>query len=516
MIFLLKNYLFLMALFLAGYGIARWGVGPELRRLMGPRYAAAYAITMFAGFFAPNVWIYHLVTVAAFLATTKDREDAICRYVAMIALIPGVSTIIVAGPVYLGTYSGNAVPSLAMLVASFVKRDRSRPAPRAPRGFRVEDAVVTALFLIFAFASARSLVPTVLIRNALINASDMVLPYYLIRRNVRSAEELRMVIGCIAFSAVSVALIAIYESRMSWPLYDAIVSHLSSVYGMAAATQQRGGSLRAMGAFGGPLGLAYFFVIALTAWLCSRQLFTKRLLWQGGIPVLMYALVAPQSRGALLMVVPTLLVLLVTRRRYAAAAAMLGVSGLVGAALYVLQHSNAAIGAFVGGARSGDYYDYRGLLLHRGLEEGMKHWVVGQSYLNVLASLVDITQGEHIVDLVNTYLTIFLYSGVVGLVPVVVFSLLTLRKLVARAPRGDTREAVRDARAFLLSVLVGTFVYLYGISFGERIVVYTVILFAMARLCSAQLLRTVPIAVPGRAGPRASEAEPEAVRLQPA
>ena len=511
MIAYFKNYVYLMVLFSIGYGIARWGAGRDLRRLMGPRYLAGYAITIFAGFFAPNIWLYHLVTIVAFLATTRDREDAICRYVVMIGLLPSVTAVAVVGPIYLGTYQGTIALSLAMLVAGVVKPDRRRGAPPA-RGWRVEDCVIAALFLVFAVGPSHIVSPTSLFRDCLVVGSDLVLPYYLVRRYVGSAESLQRMIGCIAFSAISVAVIAIYEARMSWPLYDAIRSRLSMAYGLAASTNLRGGSLRAEVAFASPLGLALFLMIAFTAWLCSRQLFAKPLLWRGGVVLLLVAIAAPQSRGLLLSLVPALMVLLAARRRFAAAAAVLAASGVGAAALFVLQHSSGAVAAFVGGSRSGDYYDYRGLLLHRGLQEGMKHWLIGQSYDRVVASLVDITQGEHIVDLVNTYLTVFLFAGVIGLFPVVIGCALTLRKLVARAPRSAALAAVRDCRAFLLSNLVGLYITLYGNSFSERTIVYTGVIFAMARLCSASLARERHLSL--RASP--PEAAAAAERLVPA
>ena len=487
---MIKNYLFVMALFLAGYYPAFTAARPALQRLMGPRYLAAYAITIGAGFFAPNIWLYHFVLIAVFVVTTTDREDAICRYVVMVALIPSITTVLLIGSFYAGTFQVTAPLTIAMLIANVIKpvRDRTQPV----MGWRAEDAAVIALYLAFTLGASRITPFTPLLRQMLSSSFDFLLPYYLVRRNVRSAETLRRLIGCVAISAASLAVIAIYEARVGWPLFDAITTRLSMQYGLSAFTVRRGNALRAMASFSTPLLLAYFLVFGLLAWLCSRSLFKNSLVWKGGIVVIAYAMLAPQSRGAFIAIVPAMIVLLVCRRRFAAAAGLLAASGIGAAALFVLQHSSSAVQAFVGGNSAGGYYDYRGLLLHRGMQEGMKHPIFGQSIDDAIRSLADITQGEHIVDLVNTYLTIFLVSGAVGVGGFVLPSLLSFRKLIARARREEVIEDIRSNRAFALAMMTGTYIYIYSVSFVDRVTIYTVLMLAFAGATSTHLIRRAP------------------------
>jgi O-antigen ligase len=60
--------------------------------------------------------------------------------------------------------------------------------------------------------------------------------------------------------------------------------------------------------------------------------------------------------------------------------------------------------------------DYRQDLFSRGMEEAYKHPLIGQSVPDVMASLIDLKQGEGIIDFVNTYLFILLTTGFIGLV----------------------------------------------------------------------------------------------------
>src|SRR5258706_9766636 len=59
----------------------------------------------------------------------------------------------------------------------------------------------------------------------------------------------------------------------------------------------------------------------------------------------------------------------------------------------------------------------------------MKHPLLGQDMEQAKARLTDLTQGEHIIDIVNTYLIIFLISGVTGLVCVVLGLAMVFAKL---------------------------------------------------------------------------------------
>ena len=487
---MLKNYLFVMVLFLAGYYPAYRAVRRPLQKLMGPRYIAAYALTIGAGFFAPNIWLYYFVVTAAFVATVSDRQDALVRYVVMIALLPAVSSVVLVGSFYAGTFQGTTPLSIGMLIATAIKPNRGKVPP--VRGWRAEDMAVLTIFLIFTVGATRFASFTSLLRQMLMGGTDYLLPYYLVRRNLRSPEDLRLLLGGVAISAASLAVIGIYEAKMSWPLFDAIQSRLSMVYGLSAFTIRRGNSLRAMASFNSPLILAYFLMLALVAWTCSRDLFRNQLVWKGGIALIGIAIVAPQSRGIFVALIPAMMVLLATRRRFAAAAGLLAASGIGGAVLFVLQHSSSAVAAFVGGKQEGKFYDYRGLLLHRGMQEGQKHPVLGQSMEKVIASLQDITQGDHIVDMVNSYLTMFLVSGLVGLGAFAIFTSISVRKLIARARRGDALAIIRSNRSFLLATMTGTLIYVYGTSFAERLPIYLVVLLACSRMTSTQLIRRQP------------------------
>jgi hypothetical protein len=91
-------------------------------------------------------------------------------------------------------------------------------------------------------------------------------------------------------------------------------------------------------------------------------------------------------------------------------------------------------------------------LLQRGLQEIGKHPILGSTMQNALNRLEDIRQGQHIIDLVNGYITYGLtlgYPGMIGLLGT--FVSLCGAMLVARR-KLSVNPMMREIAAFVFSV----------------------------------------------------------------
>lgn len=478
----MQMYVIIMILFCAGWYPAYRYARPGLKRLIGPRYVASFAIVVFGGCFAPSGVLFHLLLIVTFVATVKDREDIMARYVMFLALIPPINLnlAIGAGGMYLGRYEAIVPFTVGALIATVVKPAGRRAA--LPRRFGVEDMLAIVVIAVFTLATTGFDGFTGTLRNLATTALGWIAPYCLFRRNVRTAEEVQRLIACLAVAALSIAVIALYESRVGFAVFDAINSRLSTTATTAAGMLRRGTAIRAPATFVHPLMLAYFLLIAIVAMLCSRSQFKNRDVWLGMIVLMFLAAKTPQSRGLVLSLVPTLMVLLVTHRRFGMAAGLLAGAGIGGGILYALKRDSANFLFQANGY--GQYYDYRELLLHRGVEEGLKHPIFGQRMAGVMVSLHDLVQGEHIIDLVNTYLNIFLVSGFVGLLAFVACAAAMMRHLIARARRGEDIEAIRSSRAFLLAALSGSLIFIFFTSFGDRLPAMFLMLAAFSRVVS--------------------------------
>jgi hypothetical protein len=432
----------ILVLFGIGYAIVWQGAGTELRRSLGPGFVISYVVILAAAVVSPNAVIYFVFLLLAPVIMVRDRVDVVCRYVMFAVLMPQVAWQLGAGShnlVRLDSFDVLAVSSLVMAGRM------TRPRAAILKGLGPEDLLVGVLFLVFWIGTERLMSPTVALRGMIQQGMSMPLAYYVFRKHIRTADELQRVLACFAVSCVILSVMALFESRHAWALFDGIRRHLSPTAG-AASVMQRGGGLRASVTTGTPLMLACWLMLGMFAAISSRSLLRSRRWFQAWLAIIFLGFVATKSRGDLPLVGIGLVILAFLNGRKAIAWGMAIVGGVAGAAILLVKPD-----ATFGGQDLAS--DYRVLLLHRGMEEAWKHPWGGASLSDVMDRLVDITQGQQIIDFVNAYLEVFLVAGIIGLGPLVAcLAMIILRLLRSTKQLGDVQ--FDRVRAFALIAIV--------------------------------------------------------------
>ena len=498
-------FILIMMLFAAGYALVWVSVTPAVRLYIGPRFIGAYAAMIMAGLFVPNWWGFYGVCLIVFIVTARDRIDAVCRYMLLAVLVPAVDNPLQVGGLYLTGLTTIHVLGIALLISMAVQG--ARPNIRPLRGLTAEDALVFVLFVIFSYGVTRFSTVSGGVRILTDQALVLVLPYIVIRKYVRSSEEFMRVMAAVGVAAMFLTVYGLYEARFGWSPFESIVDRQSVGIRVSKTLQVRGSSMRASTTFSTPLELATFLVLGFTAILCLRDAYRSRLMHVAASGLVLLGIVAAQSRGNLATLVLAVLIIAIARKKWGYASAIVAGAplGLIG--LLVLARNSLSLAAFFNtGNDSGEPYDYRQILLTRGLEEGAKHRWFGSSIEDVLYRLADITQGEHIVDLVNSYLNIYLVSGLFGFLAVVLLLARVVAKLVTPIRR-DCPRSLRMSRDFTLASLAGMIVILAFMSFSGLVPFLVVILLAGARLVSVERSR-LPGLRPTIAPPGMAETPP--------
>ena len=480
----MKIYVYVMVLFTLGFVPIYYGATLRLRRMIGPAFFLSVAATYLMAFSAP--WPIMLLVMAGIAATIGigSRVDVACRYVLLVVLLPAAAPIFAIGGHVIGQFTPVDAAGFGAVAAGIAARQRSG-GPK-PRGFRPEEAMVLLFILIFGVLSVRLEGVSLLIRTVLSQVMLMALPFWIVRRNIRSREDLQLMAACIGVAAAILSVMALYEHRAGWALFDTVTARMSDgQMASARSAMMRGGALRASTTLGSPIEFGMVLMLGLLGTLSARRLYTVPIVWVGMLALTFLGVLATQSRGALLACGVGVFFVLLVQRRYVAsslvAAAALAAYGM----LLALSLSSMRVAAFMGaGTRVGLYKDYRTLLLERGIEEGRKHPLLGLSSDSVVARLADITQGEQIVDLVNTYLHIFLISGLIGLFACLV-CLAFIYQALWQKVAGSLSSSGELARAFVLAGLTGVLMQLAGTSFYGRVVPVLMILLAAARVIRA-------------------------------
>jgi hypothetical protein len=283
--------------------------------------------------------------------------------------------------------------------------------------------------------------PGLFLRQVVTLPITLILPFYLISRSLNSPEDVRRIMVSIAAAGFVLAIVATVESRMHWLLYKQIESHLGISSPTNPYQQLRGGALRAPASFMESTSLGNFLAIAGVAILALRASFASKAKFYAAFTIIAIGLIAPNSRGAFFGIAMGVLALDLYRRRWAALSAKLGTFCALYLAALIASPFSTYVAEMIGkGEASQGSTQYRVLLLHRGLAEIHKHPFLGTTMKRALDDLSDITQGQHIVDLVNAYISYGLtlgYPGMIGLAAVFVslcIAMLTSRTRLSKNP----------------------------------------------------------------------------------
>lgn len=435
----------------------------------------AWLILSAAAFLSPSFWLFVLVAAPTLYWGAKKDSNPLGFYLLLINVVPSV-------PVDIPAIGVNRFFSLdifrllafCVLVPAALRFRKS--ADRAQNGrlgkmdvFLLAYGALQAIYFV-----APDLPNHVILQNSATNVLrtsflffiDAYVLYYVASRTCRSPRAITDAMAAFCFSCLLMSSLAIFESVKHWLLY----TDLTRAWGGAPIDLQyviRAGMLRAESSSGNALVLGYLLAIAFGCWLHLKTRLPK-----GGVsrlvaPILWLGLFASFSRGPWIGAVAI----------YFAHAALQsnGRSRLLKAAITCvflgLLISLTPLGSklldtlpFQSGTKSASTLDYRQRLVAESMPLIQAHPYLGDQL--ALTKLQDMRQGQGIIDVVNAYLGIVLFHGLIGLFLFVGFlvSALFLAYRVTKRPATAGPE-LTSAATSLAACLVGTSVMLADCSF---------------------------------------------------
>ena len=367
-------------------------------------------------FLLPGFWLFIIATAIFLHSYAKKREsDTPALYLLLVCAIPpyglGIPGLGIIN--YFFTLNYVRLLSLVILLPAFLTlmHDRNTLRPFATK----TDKLLLLFLLLTVMLQLRDTTVTDTLRQAFYAFIDIFLPYFVLSRSLRTPQQFKTAIAAFLFAATLSASIGIFEFIKHWLLYSSL-PHIWQI-STNGSYLNRGTSLRAYASYGGPIVFGYAMAIAIGLYAYIAAGITDKTGRRNGLLVLMAGLLASISRGPWVGALVMFVAFIATGQKAMQRIARLAAIGIL---LLVLLPVIPGGGKFLNvlpfiGHIDSDTINYRQRLFHNG-------WIVIQrnplfGSVNVLKTpeMLSMVQGQGIIDLVNSYLAIALFYGIIGL-----------------------------------------------------------------------------------------------------
>ena len=423
------------------------------------RRNAWLALTL-AAFLSHNQWVFLGISASVLWwagRPTRERNPMALFFFVMLA-VPGLSVNLPGLGVIDSLFEVTHIRLMTLLVLLPAALRLRRSSDTTRLGRHWADWFLIGYLVLNAAQEFASVPITQAMRNAFYVGVDSLIVFYVASRLVKTLPALQEVAASFCVAMLVLVPIVLFEFGKSWLLYSA----LDGALGVSGGVQYLGreGLLRATGPAGHSLVLGYALAVGLGLWL-SLQHTLRPFAWRMGVLALSIGLIAPLSRGPWTGALLIVLVASITGQRAASRTfKLLLAAALVLVAVAMSPYADKLM-SFVPFIGEVDEFNvsYRQLILEVSWLVFLENPVFGTPHFlsNPLMELL--RQGQGIIDLVNSYVVVALFTGFVGLfmfVGVFAATMLPLVNAIRRAGKlSPELEAIgRSLLATLLGVML--------------------------------------------------------------
>ncbi len=427
-----------------------------------------------AAFLAPNMWLYLLVAGPAIVFAGRRDSNPVAMYLFILLAVPAAEVQI---PTFgfINRLFGMHYPrllSLALLVplAMRLSNKHARSGERRYGG-GASNPTKAPDMLLLAFLALQLLLllpydsPTSFARRVFLLLIDIVLPYFVVSRALRSRAMIAEAMAAFVMAMAILVPLAVFEFVRGWMLFAVIGEQWEAA--RLYFPLYRGSFLRAQTTAGHSIFLGYFMAMAFGMWLYlqSRASITSGWRWLCTLTLLIGLVVAlargPWVGAAAIFFIYSALGPNASSRAIKGAAVVAAVLGAVIVSPWGSQIIDFL--PFVG------HVDEHTVLYRQQLAAGswlliQQNPIFGSPFF--LQQMEEFRTGEGIIDLVNTYATVALSFGMVGaslFVGVFLAAIWKTFRLVRQLMLFDPDSALMGAA--MIACLIGTLVVLATTSF---------------------------------------------------
>lgn len=334
------------------------------------------------------------------------------------------------------------------------------------------DYLVFLYVLLLCVLSFRDTTITSGFRESFNDIVNIFIPYYVISRCIQSVDDFRRVFFGIVVTAVMLSFLGLFEQTFQWGFFRYLPGLLDfRDLPVALIGGVRDGMLR-ISATMAPLSLGYFMVLAMALLFLMKDLLPKQgLFFISTLGLFSMTLFFTGSRGAWLSLIVVLMVYFYLKisNRWLKLGVLSGGVGLMFFGSLVL----SLVGGFdVNSVDEHGTFQYRIDLIKTSASVIGDNLLIGTTNPNEGGALESMRQGQGIIDIVNTYLEVLLYFGVIGFGLFMSIFFVLLRNMYVSLITVKKNQEMKLLGSMLIAMTISTLVMIGTVSSINFIPVY--------------------------------------------
>ncbi len=455
------------------------------------KFRNIWIITTLIAFLSQNFWIFIIVTALYLRYVSRNESNKPSLFLLLLFVIPPISDFISGMGMMQNLFEINIFRLLALILLFPIFKSSQAKNDGFKFGKTLPDKAFILFLVLCTILQLRGTSFTDSLRGGFILFLDAFLPYYAFSRGLRSLPELKKAIIALIIATLIAALIGTLEYLKYWLLYDALPKAMHSSWHFGGY-MLRGGDIRAMSSLMHPIVLGYLLVVSLGFYLYLSPTIKNKIYRHLGYFTIMGGLFATMSRGPWVGGVALGLTYLATGKKPLVKILMLITFGTLFIMMLTVVPGGSKVYNLIPylGKTQAENIDYREKLFTNSMIVINRSPYFGSVDFLKEPEMLEMIQGEGIVDVVNTYIGIALMYGYVGLVLfIVVFLsiLFSIYKVIKKLPDKTSEEFLLGR--CLISSIVGLLVIIYTAS---NIGIVTTLYWAVAGMSVAfiRILKT--------------------------
>ena len=451
------------------------------------RWRNLWFFTILAWFLAHNFWIYVALMVVA-LSIARQKEKYIFGLFLLLVLAAPPSQMAIPGfgiIDHLFVLTHYRLLALVLLLPAALTLARKSGVQRL--GAAPIDWAVLGYLAWLCLMDFRETSITNGFRIMLLNVVDYLLPYYVASRAIKTSADFRGTFSGLVLGGVFVSVFAIFEVVQSWRLYTASAFELG-LFRYPVTYKMRGDFLRPASTVIDSIMVGWVIVVAMAALLHLRkqthQGWRQLTVWI----IVVAGVTASMSRAPWLAAIILSFTYILQSEK--AITSLLKFGAIIFISLLMLSWFPSGqafldLLPFIGKDEQGSV-DYRENLISAAIPAIERNFFTGDPRIPDIPELQGMRQGEGIIDLVNSYLAVMLYSGAIGLFFYLAMFFSALRGL-QRAKRTIAKEAVefKVLARTLVAMLVAN---MFMLMTASSILTAPILIYSTLGFCSAFVL----------------------------